>query len=249
MSAFTIPTLPKDVLLGSPKTDKALLAKTAKAIEAVPQVQHQKTETVQSGNQEAVATVVYLADVMVRLLDKLNQLRDLPLADFNERVAAYISETSATLPEETRELFLNRSDVYASAMAAAIEAAEKTAQQTLNSQDFALLLESLEAAAVEAITLPDEVQAQTMTTVLADYQNALAGGEAAGLLAEGSSALMLADLQRDMALAAAEHNVATADEPTFLALLIASGETGLPEVDALPEASRRAVLEQIVNGK
>lgn len=253
MTVFKTPALPRDVLIKGREGRNTVLARTARAVQSVPEVDDVPAQDQTGNNQgtetpaetpEAVAAVMYLADVTARLLEKIAALRALPLADFNARAEAYISETAATLPEETRQMFLNRADVYASAAAADIQAREQSESRQVNIESFDLLLKALETTAIQAMTLPDAVQTRTMATALADYKHALEGGEAAGFIAPGSGALMLADLRQDMALAAAEYNILTADDPTYLALLIASGETRLPEVDGLPEDTRIALLEK-----
>lgn len=246
MAVFKTPALPQDVVLKGRQNNSSVLAKTAKAIQQVPEVADASApgEKPDNQNPEAIAAVMYLADVMARLLNKIGELRELPLPDFNARMEAYIAETAAQLPEETRQMFLARAAVYSRAAAAEVQAREEGVEQQINTDAFARLLEGIESAALEAVTLPEQVQAQTMATALADYKHALEGGEAAGFLAPGSGTLMLEELRQDMALAAAKSNVATSDAPTFLALLIASGETGLPDVDKLPEDTRVALLSQ-----
>ena len=244
MRAFKIPSLPKDVLLKDQRSEQNLLAKTAQAIADIPQVVVPREAKKTPQDAEAVASVMYLTDVMVRLLEKIASLRNLPLERFTAQTEAYISETAATLPETLREVFLRRAKVYATAIASELDDKEQAAENSFNRQDFFLLIENLEAFAIEAITLPEDVQAQAMATALADYKHALEGGEAIGFIPLGLGGLMLENLQEDMAFAAAEFNVAQSDAPTFLALLIASGETGLTQVDALPQHLRLSLLEK-----
>lgn len=247
MTILKTPALPRDVLFKGRENTTDVLAKTAKALESVPSVSGSGGQNKEPQNQEAIATVMYLADVMGRLLNKISELREGTLADFIARMEVYVSETAAALPEQTRKMFANRAEVYVNAVAAEIQSREEAEQQALNSENFLAFLESLEVAAIQAINLPPDIQTQTMATAVADYRHALEGGEAVGLLEPGSGALMLEDLRQDMALAAAEKNIADSAEPTYLALLIASGGTGLPEVDNLPEGTRAALLEKTIN--
>lgn len=243
MKGLKTPTLPKELLFAR-KEKNTLLARTAKAIASVPKPEQEERNSLQAAaGTEATATLVYLAEVFNGFFAKLEELRPLPLADFSARMEAYVAETAAALPEEVRPAFMARAEVYTRGAQAELNAMEEAENAAVSNERFVELLDNLEQAATDAAALPDGVQAETIAAAVADYRNALEGGEAAGLLAEGSAELMLEDLRQDMAAAAVAKNVADSPEPAFLALLIASGKTGVAEVDGLDGAVRQQLLE------
>lgn len=202
-----------------------------------------------SEQAEKQALLAYFARLMDDFFEAAKSWRQMPLDEAKQAYGSYMQGLLPELPPKLKARFTQRAEAYAQALFGMMTEAEIAQQSQQFRQAFVALVQDLEEATLAALELDDEAQAQVISLAYGDYHQALVAGVQAGFITQETAEFMADDLKQQLLLAATASAVRRSKTPLLVALEIADGTTGEPEIDALPKPIRRTFLETLIGAK